>query len=146
MKSFILVAALVLSGIMAAPLPVVAANSTTVPADYQILPKPGGKIPLGSGHYFIYDFVKPPKLGACVMRLEIFTNQDLRDTSFVVKGDVDMPSMRGTHTTGDRPFVLSAKGVYLLPVPIVMPGDWEFRFTFEKEGKTVFRGAYLFDI
>ncbi len=33
-----------------------------------------------------------------------------------------------------------------MPVELVMPGDWEFRLTIEKDGKTLFRGAYLFDI
>jgi hypothetical protein len=81
-----------------------------------------------------------------IMRVEIFSRDGKRDTSFVVKGDADMPSMRGAHSTGDKDFALSAKGVYLLPVRIVMPGDWEVRFTFLKNGKTLFRGAYLFDI
>ena len=57
-----------------------------------------------------------------------------------------MPSMRGAHSTGDKEFSLSTKGVYLLPVRLVMPGDWEIRFTFEKNGKALFRGVYLFDI
>jgi hypothetical protein len=112
----------------------------------QLLPKPGEKIPLGAKYYFIYGFEKPPKLGTAIMRVEIFNRDGKRDTSFIVKGDVDMPSMRGVHSTGDKEFALSAKGIYLLPVPLVMPGDWEFRFTFVEKGKMVFRGAYLFDL
>jgi hypothetical protein len=54
--------------------------------------------------------------------------------------------MRGAHSSGDQNFSLSAKGVYLLPVRVVMPGDWEITFTFLKDGKAVLRGAYLFDI
>ena len=80
------------------------------------------------------------------MRVELFTAAGQRDRSFVLKGDADMPSMRGVHSTGFRNFVISAKGVYLMPVELVMPGDWEFRLTIEKDGKTLFRGAYLFDI
>ena len=52
----------------------------------------------------------------------------------------------GAGATADKDFSISAKGDYLLPVPLVMPGDWEFRFTFVKDEKTVFRGAYLFDL
>ncbi len=114
--------------------------------DYRPLPKPGEKVPLGEGHYFIYGFDKPPRIGTYVMRVEIFTREGTRDTSFVVKGDSDMPSMRGAHSTGEKEFSLSAKGVYLLPVRVVMPGDWEVRFVFVKDGKTVLRGAYLFDV
>jgi hypothetical protein len=122
--------------------------STAAPAKavYQTLPKPGEKVSLDGGTYFIYSFAKPPKLGTAIMRVEIFTRNGTRDTSFVVKGDADMPSMRGAHSTGDMDFSLSAKGLYLLPVRLVMPGDWEVRLTFERNGKTVFRGAYLFDL
>jgi hypothetical protein len=114
-------------------------------ADYKTLPKPGEKVPLQNG-YFVYGFDKAPKLGTAIMRVEIFTRDGRRDTTFVVKGDADMPSMRGAHKIGDKAFSLSAKGLYLLPVQIVMPGEWEFRFTFEQNGKTVLRGAYLFEV
>lgn len=125
---------------------VTAATSSTVKRDYQLLPKPGEKTPLGATHYFTYGFAKQPKLGTAVMRVEIFTREGVRDTTFTVKGDSDMPSMRGAHSSGDKIFSLSAKGVYLLPVRLVMPGDWEVSFTFIKEGKTVLRGFYLFDL
>lgn len=124
----------------------VAATAPAIKRDYQLLPKPGEKIPLGTRHYFTYGFAKQPKLGAAIMRVEIFTRDNARDTSFVVKGDADMPSMRGAHSMGDKEFSRSAKGVYLLPVRLVMPGDWEVSFTFIKEGKTVFRGVHLFDL
>jgi len=124
----------------------VAATPTAAKRGYQILPKSGDKIPLGPQHYFTYAFAKPPKLGTAIMRVEIFTREGVRDTSFVVKGDADMPSMRGAHSSGDQEFSLSAKGVYLLPVRLVMPGDWEVSFTFLKEGKPLLRGSYLFDL
>jgi hypothetical protein len=128
--------------------PVTVSASTAPPAkvDYQALPKPGTKVPLDAKHYFSFGFEKQPKLGSAIMKVEIFTLDGKRDRSFVVKGDVDMPSMRGAHSSGSKDFALSAKGLYLLPVQLVMPGDWEFRFTFDKNGKTIFRGAYLFDL
>lgn len=130
-----------------AVLPAVDAAAPVAPdVVYQTLPGPGEKVPLEGGAYFVYGFAKPPKLGTAIMRVEIFTRDKTRDTSFVVKGDADMPSMRGAHSTGDKEFSLSAKGVYLLPVQLVMPGDWEIRLTFEKTGKTLFCGAYLFDL
>lgn len=123
-----------------------AAPPSAAKEEYGVLPKPGGKVPLGRDHYFLYGFDKSPKIGTYVMRVEIFTRDGRRDTSFVVKGDSDMPSMRGAHSTGEKDFSLSAKGVYLLPVRLVMPGDWEVRFVFVKDGKTVLRGVYLFDV
>jgi len=125
---------------------VAAATSSAGHVVYQPLSKPGGKIALDASHYFTFGFDKQPKIGMAIMRVEVFTLDGKRDTSFVVKGDADMPSMRGAHSTGDKDFSLSAKGVYLLPVRLVMPGDWEIRFTFVRNGKAVFRGAYLFDI
>jgi len=101
---------------------------------------------LDADTYFIYGFTTHPKLGTAIMRVEIFHRDGQRDTSYTVKGDVDMPSMRGAHAMGAKPFVLSTKGHYLRPVPLVMPGDWEFRFIFEKGGKPTFRGAYLFNL
>ena len=114
--------------------------------DFGKLAQPGKKVPLDADHYFIYGFSKPPKMGKAIMKVEIFTQAGKPDTSFVVKGELDMPSMRGAHSTGAKKFNLSKHGAYLLPSDIVMPGDWEFRFTFEKDGSTVFRGAYLFDV
>ena len=131
---------------MTAPTSLTAAPVPAAKVVYPNLPKPGQKVSLDAGHYFIYGFDRQPKIGMAIMRVEVFTRDGKRDTSFTVKGDSDMPSMRGAHTTGDQDFALSAKGVYLLPVRIVMPGDWEVRFTFVKNGKTLFRGAYLFDI
>lgn len=113
---------------------------------YQPMPKAGRKITLATGHYFTFGFEKQPKLGNAIMRVELFTPAGQRDRSFVLKGDADMPSMRGVHSAGNRTFAISAKGVYLMPVELVMPGDWEFRLIIEKDGKTLFRGAYLFDI
>lgn len=128
------------------PTAALAANPSLAKRDFQVLPKPGVKIPLGPRHYFTYAFANPPKLGNAVMRVEIFTREGARDTSFTVKGDADMPSMRGAHAAGDQNFALSKKGVYLLPVRLVMPGDWEVSFVFQKDGKTVLRGCYLFDL
>jgi hypothetical protein len=114
--------------------------------DAPVLPKPGAKIPLDGGHYFVYGFSAPPKLGPAIMKVEVFTVDGRRDTAFRISGDLDMPSMRGAHSTGSKNFSVSAKGFYLLPVQIVMPGDWEMKFAFEKDGQTVLRGAYLFDL
>jgi hypothetical protein len=114
--------------------------------EYQTLPKPGNKVALDANHYFTFGFEKQPKLGNAIMKVEIFTLDGKRDRSFDVRGDVDMPSMRGAHSSGSKAFALSAKGLYLLPVQLVMPGDWEFRFSFDKKGKTVFRGSYRFDL
>ena len=128
------------------PQDLLAASTPAAKVEYQKLPKPGEKVAIDADHYFIYGFDKPPKLGTSIMRVEIFNRNGKRDTSYIVKGDADMPSMRGAHSSGDKEFSLSAKGVYLLPVRLVMPGDWEVTFTFINNNKVKFRGVYLFDL
>jgi hypothetical protein len=114
--------------------------------DYPSLAAPGRKISIGNGSYLIYGFDKKPKLGTVIMRVEIFNRAGGKDTSLEVKADAGMPSMRGAHETGDRSFVLSKTGNYLLPINIVMPGDWEIRLTIIKSGKVIFRARYNFDV
>jgi hypothetical protein len=146
MRRFLLGSLFAFSLVVAATTFVGATTSPSAQPVYQPLPKPGEKVPIDTDKYFIYGFDKQPKLGMAIMRVEVFTLKGKRDTSFVVRGDADMPSMRGAHSSGNKDFSLSAKGTYLLPVRLVMPGDWEIRFTFVKKGKAVFRGAYLFDL
>ena len=113
---------------------------------YPSMPGPGKKVFIGNDYYLIYGFDKKPKLGTLIMKVEIFTKEGKKDTSMEVKGEAGMPSMKGAHDTGDKPFKLSKKGDYLLPFDIVMPGDWEIRLSLLKEGKVIFRGSYQFDI
>lgn len=114
--------------------------------DYSAMPQPGKKVQLGDGNYLIYKFDKQPKLGTVIIKVEIFNSKDNKDTSMEIIGNAGMPSMRGAHDTGDKPFVLSNKGVYLLPVNIVMPGEWEIKLTVKKAGKVIFRGSHQFDV
>jgi hypothetical protein len=113
---------------------------------YPSMPGAGKKVPIGNDYYLIYGFDKKPKLGTVIMKVEIFTKEGKKDASMEVKADAGMPSMKGAHETGERPFKLSKKGDYLLPIDIVMPGDWEIRLTLLKEGKVIFRGSYQFDV
>jgi hypothetical protein len=115
-------------------------------SEYLPMPSPGKKVPIGNGYYLIYGFDKQLKMGTVIMKVEIFTGEGKKDTSLEVKADVDMPSMRGAHSTGDRAFKLSNKGDYLLPISIVMPGDWEVKITVIKDGGVIFRGRYNFNV
>jgi hypothetical protein len=123
----------------------------TVPGSEKVMifptmPGPGKKVPLPGGYYAIYGFDKKPKLGMLIVKVEIFSQDGKKDTSFELRGDSGMPSMKGHHDAGEQPFQLSKKGDYLLPVNLVMPGDWEIRLTFLKGGKVQYRGSYQFDV
>jgi len=113
---------------------------------YPSMTSPGSKVMIDKDHYLIYGFDKKPKLGTIIMKIEIFTLDGGKDTSFEVLGDSGMPSMKGAHETGEQSFQKSNKGAYLLPVNIVMPGDWELRITIKQNGKVVFRGSHQFDV
>jgi hypothetical protein len=113
---------------------------------FTAMPAPGKKVPIEGGGYLIYEFDKKPKLGTVILKVEVFNADGKKDTSLEILGDSGMPSMRGAHESGDQPFKLSQKGVYLLPVNIVMPGDWEIRLTLKKDGEVIFRGSHRFDV
>jgi len=123
-----------------------AGGAETGQGAFTAMPGTGKKVPIGNGGYLIYGFDKKPKMGTVIMKVEAYTTDGKRDTSLEVLADYGMPSMKGAHETGDQPFKLSRKGEYLLPVNIVMPGDWEIRLTIKKEGKVIFRGSYKFDV
>ncbi len=116
------------------------------PMTYFPMPSPGKKVPIGGDHYIVYGFDKKPKLGTIIMKVEIYTRDGSKDTSFEVLADSGMPSMKGAHETGEQPLKVSKKGAYLLPVNIVMPGDWEIRLTIKKDGRVIFRGSHQFDV
>ena len=113
---------------------------------YPQMPAPDNKVMIGKDYYFVYSFDKKPKMGTVILKVEIYKMDGKKDTNLQITGDTGMPSMKGAHDTGDRPFKLSQKGVYLLPVDIVMPGDWEIRLTFLKDGKVIFRGSHKFNV
>jgi len=123
-----------------------AAAETGQASVFAAMPKPGKKVPIGNDSYLIYGFDKQLKMGTVIMKVDVYTPDGKRDTSLEILADSGMPSMRGAHESGDQPFKLSRKGEYLLPVNIVMPGDWEIRVTIKKDGKVIFRGSYKFDV
>lgn len=123
-----------------------AAVETGKQPDIAPMPAPGKKVPIGNDGYLIYGFDKKPKMGIVILKVEIFTPDGKRNTSMEVHADSGMPSMRGAHETGDQPCKLSKNGDYLVPIDIVMPGDWEVRLTVRKEGRVIFRGSHRFDV
>jgi hypothetical protein len=123
-----------------------AATAATPVVEYAPMAAPGGKVQIGNGAYLIYGFDKPLKMGTVIMKVEVFTADGKKDNSLEIKADMDMPSMRGAHATGDRSFQLSKKGDYLLPLSIVMPGEWEIKLSVAKDGKVIFRGKYSFNV
>jgi hypothetical protein len=108
--------------------------------------KAGQKNWIGDQYYFVYDFDKKPQMGTIIMKIQVFSKEGKQDSSFEITGSADMPSMRGAHSTGDQPFRLNHKGDYLLPVNVVMPGEWELVLIFQKEKKSIYSGSVRFNV
>jgi hypothetical protein len=113
---------------------------------FKPIPKAGKKFEIDADTTIIYEFNEKPKMGTAFLKIQVFNKKGDKVTPFVIVGRTDMPSMRGAHDSGDVEFKLNRKNDYLLPVNVVMPGDWEVRVTFLKDGKPVFYGSITFDV
>jgi len=113
---------------------------------FESLSGEGQKCDLGAGYSFQYSFDKKPQMGMVILKIEVFDKDGKKDTSFAITGDAGMPTMRGHHDTGMIGFKISSKGDYLLPVNVVMPGKWDIRMIFSKDGKAVYRGVINFNV
>jgi hypothetical protein len=114
--------------------------------EFPELPSSGKKCRIDDDFYFTYEFTAKPRLGTAILRVRIFDRDKNMSTEFAVLGRSDMPSMAGAHDSGDQEFKLNKKGDYLLPVNIVMPGEWEIKLTVKRGETTVVRGAFRFDV
>ncbi|OGD26936.1 MAG: hypothetical protein A2V57_05125 [Candidatus Aminicenantes bacterium RBG_19FT_COMBO_65_30] len=113
---------------------------------FQDLAKSGKKCWIGEVNYFIWEFDKTPKMGTSILIIKLFDKDGTRVTDLQITGRSDMPSMRGAHDSGEVAFKNNKTGDYLLPVNVVMPGDWEVRLTFSRNGIVIFRGRIAFDV
>lgn len=113
---------------------------------FQDLPKSGKKCWIGEVNYFTWEFDKTPKMGMSVLIVKLYDKDGRRVSDLAIAGRSDMPSMRGAHDSGEVAFKTNKAGDYLLPVNVVMPGDWEVQLTFSRNGIVIFRGRIAFDV
>lgn len=113
---------------------------------FQDLPKAGKKCWIGEVNYFTWEFDKIPKMGMSVLIVKLYDKDGRRVSDLAITGRSDMPSMRGGHDSGEVAFKTNKAGDYLLPVNVVMPGDWEVLLTFSRNGIVIFRGRLTFDV
>ena len=85
-------------------------------------------------------------MGMSVLIVKLFDKDGRRVSDLAITGRSDMPSMRGAHDSGEVAFKTNRAGDYLLPVNVVMPGDWEVLLTFSRNGIVIFRGRITFDV
>ncbi len=108
--------------------------------------KAGQKYWIGDERYFTYDFDKKPQMGTIIMKVQVFAKDGKQDTSLEITGSADMPSMKGAHSSGETLFKMNKKGDYLLPVNVVMPGEWEVVLNFLKDKKPIYTGSVRFNV
>ena len=114
---------------------------------FQDLPKPGQKCWIGEVNFFTWEFDETPKMGtSAIIIVKLYDKDGRRVSDLSITGRSDMPSMRGAHDSGEVAFKTNRAGDFLLPVNVVMPGDWEVRLTFSRNGIVVFRGRVAFDV
>ena len=113
---------------------------------YKVLPGDGKKCWIGEEYYFTYKFVEAPKLGTAILKIQLFGKGGEKLTALEISGNSGMPSMSGAHDSGEVLFKLNKKGDYLLPVNIVMPGEWEVKLSLSKDKKVIFRGSFKFNV
>jgi len=114
--------------------------------EFKDLPKAGKKCWIGEVYYFLYEFDKTPKMGMAILKVQLFDKDGKQVTGLDIIGQSDMPSMRGAHDSGEVAFKLNKKGDYLLPVNVVMPGDWEVLLTFSRTKIVLLRGRVSFSV
>jgi hypothetical protein len=136
-------------GVLSAPRPAGSAGLQAAAKPeivYKPIPKAGKKYDVDADTYLTWEFNEKPKMGTAFLKIQVFNKKGEQIKPFTIVGRSDMPSMRGAHDSGDVGFKLNRKNDYLMPVNVVMPGDWEVRVTILKDGKPVFYGSITFDV
>jgi hypothetical protein len=114
--------------------------------EYIPLTEAGHKTAISADLFIVYEFSERPQMGTVILKIQVFDKAGNKVTPVTIQGRSGMPSMPGHHDSGQVDFKLSRKNDYLLPVDVVMPGDWEVRLTFIKDGKAIFFGRVNFDV
>lgn len=115
------------------------------PAALAALAPQGEKNPLPAGGWFTWKFAEKPRLGTVIVRVQVFNRDGRQEKTAEVTGESGMPSMR-YHDSGPARFKLNRKGDYLLPVDVVMPGEWQLVIRVKQAKKEVYAGKVIFNI
>ena len=105
----------------------------------------GKKNLLPGGGWFTWKFDKKPALGTLIIKVQVFSKEGKQEKPYIITGECGMPDMRA-HDSGAKKFLLSKKGDYLLPVDVVMPGEWEVIIHVKKAGKEIYSGITRFNV
>jgi hypothetical protein len=114
---------------------------------YAKLPGYDKKVWIGEDYYFTYKWAKRPQIGTIILKVQVFTKGGKQTKELAVTGEYGMPSMRGAHDSGVQAFKTNQKRDYLMPVSLVMRGEWEVKLVFaDKDGKPLYHGMFTFKV
>ena len=106
----------------------------------------GTPVPFNKDMSLVYDFNRNPAIGMLVVRIKVTDSGNNPVKNLRITGNSGMPSMKGAHDTGEVEFRINKEGVYLLPVNIVMPGDWEIEVIIYRDKDRLFKGRIGFNV
>ena len=114
-------------------------------AEMKIL-KPGERFAVNDDIHGKWEFSQKPQIGMVILKVQLFDRNDRKISTLSIAGDSGMPSMPGHHDSGEVPFKLNKARNYLLPINVVMPGDWQVKLIFKQGDKVLLRAAIRFDV
>jgi len=121
------------------------ATAAPAPAGPALLAAPEEKNQLPDGGWFTWRFAEKPKLGTAIIKVQAFDKSGARVNAYELIGEYGMPSMR-YHDSGPVKFQLNKKGDYLLPVELVMPGEWSVLIRVKSGKEEIYAGQVLFTL
>lgn len=124
------------------------AKTTTVakPDANQVIPAAKKTHWIDKEHYVTYEWNKSPKIGSFILLVNVFDKSKNRLSNLNVTANAYMPSMKGSHDTGDKPMKLNKKSQYAIPVYFMMLGDWEIELKFNKSNRQIGSAYVQLDI
>ena len=78
--------------------------------------------------------------------VNVYNKNKKQVNDLIVTADAYMPSMKGSHDTGDKKMQLNKKNQYAIPVYFMMLGDWEIELKFNKANKQIGNAFVKLDI
>jgi hypothetical protein len=125
------------------------ARQSQAAAEPNILPA-GKNIKINDRYSFQYAFPKKPRLGAAVLKINVFDaalkTADNKTVSLNILASSDMPAMRGHHAMPPKPVQTNKNKDYLFPVDLVMRGEWEIVLSFQENGREIYSGVILLKV
>ncbi len=112
----------------------------------KVISAPKQRHNINDEYYITYEWNKNPKIGTYILLVNVFDKNKKRVSDLAMTADAYMPSMKGSHDTGDKPLRLNKKNQYAIPVYFMMLGDWEIELKLSKGDRKLGNAFVRLDI